>query len=226
MTNTALKIIALIAMTIDHIGVHLIRAPELYLLFRIIGRVAMPLFCFLIAEGYRHSSNRKRYFFRLSGFALALELCLAVYYLFTGINYLVSFNIFLTLSAGLACLILLKEKRLLYRLLGVLLAVLVLFSDIEYGLYGVLLILLFGLTEKNRFYAMGFFGLNVLFLALLPLLQLQPVHFHPVQWFSLVALIPIYYYNKEPGRKGSKLFFYLYYPVHILVILSIKAALT
>ncbi|MDF2839004.1 MAG: traX [Evtepia sp.] len=224
MTSTALKIVALIAMTIDHIGVHLITSPQVYLIFRIIGRLAMPLFCFLIAEGYRHTSNRRRYFFRLFGFATFLEACFALLYLLTGENYLFRINIFLTLSAGLACLILVKSKRKPLIALGFLLAVLVLFLDIDYGIYAVLLILLFGLTEDCLLYAIGLFALNLVFLVALPLLHWQPISFHQMQWFSMAALIPIFFYNKLPG-KGNKTFFYLYYPLHLLIILGIKELL-
>jgi hypothetical protein len=211
-------------MTIDHIGVYLIRSPEGYTACRIIGRLAMPLFCFLVAEGYRHSSNRKQYFYRLFGFAIVVEFSFALYYLLTGLNYLIRFNVFLTLSAGLACLILLKSKKPFSLPFTLLIFVLVFFSNIQYGLYGVLLILLFGLTENFLLATIGFTLLNAIFIALFPLLQLERGMLQATQWFSLLSLIPIFYYNGQLG-KDSKTFFYLYYPAHILVLLAIKSLL-
>lgn len=224
MTSTALKIVAVIAMTIDHIGVHLIDSPQVYVMFRTIGRIAMPLFCFLIAQGYLHTSSRKHYFFRLFGCALALEGALALFYLLTGNNYLFQINIFLTLSVGLACLILLKRKEKGYIALGLVLAVFVLFTNLEYGIYAVLIILLFGLTDRFLLHAIGLLLINFVFVSLLPLLHWQPLSFHPMQWVSMLSLIPIYFYNGLPG-KGNKTFFYLYYPLHLLVILGIRELL-
>jgi hypothetical protein len=226
MTSLALKVLALVAMTIDHIGFHLVWSPVWYPLCRAVGRLAMPLFCFLIAQGYRHSKNRLRYLFRLLGFALSIELCLVVLWLVEGSNYLLEVNIFLTLSAGLSCLMLLKSTNSSYRWGGVLLLAALSFAPFDYGLYGILLIILFGLTDRFHHYLFGLFALNILFIELpiyLPL-DLNP-HFFRLQWLSLLALIPIYYYNGKPGPNGYKSFFYLYYPLHLLVILGIKALL-
>lgn len=221
MTGSALKAIALIAMTIDHIGFFLVSSPEWQLMFRAIGRIAMPLFCFLIAEGYRHTSSKVRYFLRLSGFAVLLEGCLYGYYLSSGENYLFSVNIFLTLSAGLGCLMLLKSKDARLIVLGLLLALAVSFTNFDYGLYGILLILLFGMLDGPWLYATGFALINILFIHLLPALLPETERFHPIQWFSMLSLLGIYAYNKLPGRQ-HKVFFYLYYPLHLSIIVGIR----
>lgn len=221
MTNTALKILALIAMTLDHIAVHFNLSHELSFLLRSIGRTAMPLFCFLIAEGFRHTSNRRDYFFRLFGFALLLESCLAVYYLISGQNYLFRFNIFLTLTAGLACLLLLKSTDIYLKLLGLFLIASISFTHIDYGMYGILMILLFALTEDFFLYAIGLFALNLVFIHVLPYLQLERMSFSINQWFSMVSLLGILFYNGLLG-KGNKAFFYCYYPLHLIIIIAIK----
>lgn len=77
MSSFVLKLIAIVSMLIDHIGVILIpRAeyPELYLLFRGIGRLAFPIFVFLIVEGFHHTKNVKKYLQRLGIFALISEI--------------------------------------------------------------------------------------------------------------------------------------------------------
>jgi len=62
-----LKIIALVTMIIDHAGVVLF--PQ-YFIFRVIGRVAFPLFVYLIAEGFRHTRNTNKFLIRLFAFAI------------------------------------------------------------------------------------------------------------------------------------------------------------
>jgi hypothetical protein len=75
MTTFTLKLIAIIAMLIDHIGAIFIPGNTvLYLIFRSIGRIAFPIFVFLIVEGFYHTSNIKRYLMRLGLFALISEI--------------------------------------------------------------------------------------------------------------------------------------------------------
>ena len=222
MTGSALKMIALLAMTIDHIGYFLVPSPDWQLFFRAIGRIAMPLFCFFIAQGYRYTSSKPRYFLRLSGFAILLEGFLYLYYLSSGENYLFSINIFLTLSAGLGCLMLLDSKDLRLIPVGLILAVAIMFTELDYGLYGIMLILLFGMANSFRLYVIGFAAINILFIHLLPALLPDMARFSLLQWFSVLSLIGILSYNKMPGKQ-HKAFFYLYYPLHISIIVGIRA---
>ncbi len=77
MSSYYLKIIAIITMLIDHIGAIYISPrlhPQAYLLFRGIGRLAFPIFVFLIVEGFHHTRNVKKYLIRLGVFALLSEI--------------------------------------------------------------------------------------------------------------------------------------------------------
>ena len=91
LNSNAIKFIAAIAMVIDHVGYMFFDD----LIWRIIGRIAMPLFAFAIAEGCHYTKNRLRYF--LSVFLLG-AMCQAVYLIFTGDTYL---NILLTFSCAI-----------------------------------------------------------------------------------------------------------------------------
>ena len=75
LTGNQLKLIALVTMTIDHVGLLLL--PQLVIL-RIIGRLSMPLYAYMTAQGCRYTHDRRRYFLRLAGLALV---CQVVYYL-------------------------------------------------------------------------------------------------------------------------------------------------
>ena len=70
LTGNQLKLIALVTMTIDHVGLLLL--PQLVIL-RIIGRLSMPLYAYMIAQGCRYTHDRRRYFVRLAGLALACQ---------------------------------------------------------------------------------------------------------------------------------------------------------
>ena len=67
MNSNQLKLFAIITMVIDHIGYALF--PEV-LLLRIIGRLSLPIFAFLVAEGYHYTRNIKQYMFRIFIFAI------------------------------------------------------------------------------------------------------------------------------------------------------------
>ena len=82
LTGNQLKILAMIAMTCDHVGVQLF--PQVWWL-RLIGRLAMPVYAYMIAEGCRHTRDRKKYFLRLFGMG---ALCQAVYFVAMGSLYM------------------------------------------------------------------------------------------------------------------------------------------
>ena len=90
LTGNQLKILAMITMTCDHVGVMLF--PHLQWL-RIIGRLAMPIYAFMIAEGCRYTRDRKKYLLRLLSLGV---LCQAVYLIAMGSLYmciLITFSI-------------------------------------------------------------------------------------------------------------------------------------
>ena len=105
MTGFQLKLLAMIAMTLDHIGC--IFFPRLPLL-RMIGRLAMPILCFFIGEGLRHTRNPQKYLLRLVGFALISELPFDL--AFYGRVDWASQNVYFTLALGLMALRLLQSS--------------------------------------------------------------------------------------------------------------------
>ena len=74
LSGNALKLIACVFMVIDHVGVFLL--PQYYIL-RVLGRIAFPIFAFMIAEGARHTRNRLRYFLTVFISAVTVQI---VYY--------------------------------------------------------------------------------------------------------------------------------------------------
>lgn len=101
-----LKWIAVITMLIDHIG--LVFFPE-YEILRLIGRISFPIFAFLLCEGYKHTSNIWKYFFRLGIFAIISEIPYNIC-LYNQVFYPYSQNIFFELLLGLLVLYLIDKE--------------------------------------------------------------------------------------------------------------------
>ena len=215
LTGNQLKIIAMLAMTIDHIGVLLL--PQWQVL-RILGRLAMPIYAYMIAEGCRHTRSRGRYFCRIAAMAV---LCQVVYYLADRSLYqciLVTFS----LSVALICAVEWAQKK---RTPGAVLATAVLFIGIyfvceklslflpgfhvDYGIWGVLLpvIVYFGGRD------IAAFAIGTLLLCL---------SLGGLQWWSMLTVPLIALYNGQRGRHRLGWIFYLYYPAHLVVIYAIS----
>lgn len=211
LTGNQLKIIAMIAMTIDHVG--LVLLPQVPLL-RLIGRLAMPIYAYMIAEGCRHTHSRGRYLFRLASLALV---CQVVYYFAQGSLYqciLVTFSLSVGLIWALdygeqhhAPLIPAAAAMGVYGLCQVLPRYLPGFN-IDYGFFGVLLPVLayYGKTRGQQ-------------LVLLTLgLMLLAADSVGIQWLSLAAVPLLALYNGQRGTAPIGKLFYWYYPAHLVVI--------
>ena len=127
MKRSHLKWIALVTMTIDHIGYFLInQETTLYLITRSIGRLAFPIFAFLIAEGFFHTRNFWKYLTRILIVGVVLEAILFGVYFMYDDNYTlftlggthgVQLNIMWTLANGLLGLYVLTKHDKKYQYL-------------------------------------------------------------------------------------------------------------
>lgn len=230
LTASTLKLLAAILMVIDHIG--MIFFPSIDL-FRIIGRIAFPLFAFLIAEGCRYTRNPKKRFFMILGLGI---ICETVYVLYAGV---IQGNVLLTFSLSILLIHALDHfKRCSFRgnrgvtiasaitFLVILAATVVIcpLLSIDYGIFGVCAPVLASFfdykegqhSEFFRFYdrlpiKVAAFGLMLFFLVLDRGLQ-------NIQTWCLLALPILFLYNGKRGRKGFKYGFYIFYPAHLLLL--------
>lgn len=100
LSGSALKIIAVLSMVADHGAYYLMEhGTLLYEVMRCFGRIAFPVFAFLIAEGFRHTRNRMKYFLQLLGFAVVSEV---PWYLLNGADG--THNVLFTLALGVMAL--------------------------------------------------------------------------------------------------------------------------
>ena len=215
MSSFILKIIAIISMFIDHLGYAIWGK---FSFFNYIGRLAFPIFAFQISEGYTHTKNLKKYFFRLFLFAIISQI---PFMLFTSIiSTKFSLNIFFTLLLGLVCIFIYDKSR--YKLLGIITSIAIGFiaqiSNCDYGFYGISIILIFHVFKSN------FINASILFIIATILKYLNPIiqsGFNNIYLnLFICTLIPALFlaaYNNKKGR-NTKYLLYLFYPLHLLLI--------
>jgi hypothetical protein len=254
MTGNQLKILALVAMTLDHMGVVLF--PEVYWL-RVVGRLAFPIFAYMIAEGCFYTRNKKRYL----GLVCALGVvCQVVYWFALGSleqSILTTFALSIITIYAIQWWVAGAKKDAEGRVtsIGARVAVPVavaLFDafvclvlpdfaghgfSIDYGLMGVLLPLWIYIPRLNMTRESAKAETEeqakkrrigtLLFAAVgLTCLALSmPGFIGGVQWWGLAALVPLALYNGQRGTWPLKYLFYIYYPLHLAVIYGISMLL-
>ncbi|WP_461812080.1 TraX family protein [Faecalimonas sp.] len=202
-----LKIIAVITMIIDHVGLFFF--PQ-YTIFRIIGRISFPIFAFLVVEGFYHTSNILKYMLRLGVFAIFSEIPFDL--LTTGrVLDLRHQNVFFTLLIGVILLYFYEKQYSKFSKVSTVFLIM-LAGDIfrtDYGAWGVLMIFCFFIFRER------------LLEKIVSILVINVFVFGNIQMFGALALLPICLYNGKKG-KGYKYFFYFIYPVHLWIIWAIK----
>ncbi|MBC2870788.1 hypothetical protein H7271_04135 [Bittarella massiliensis] len=229
LSGFGLKWLAVCTMLVDHIGAAILEPVFLLPLYglykgggglpgwyepllladmalRAVGRLAFPLFCFLLAEGFCHTRDRRRYALQLLTFALLSEIPFDLAFALTPFSPDCQ-NVYFTLFFGVLSLQLLVwlEGRALLQVLGVGLCCLAAAGlSADYGAMGVLLVALFYLTRRQPAAraAMGSAALLSLGASEIP---------------ALFSLLPISLYSGEKGQ-GPKWFFYWFYPLHLLLL--------
>lgn len=201
-----LKIIACASMLLDHIGVALCPWTGL----RIIGRLAFPIYCFLLSEGLHHTKSIRRYGLRLFLCMLLSELPFDLFSFgrFSWAGQSVMVTLFLAFLMG--CCTRRISNDLLRPLVILPFALAAELLACDYGGFGVVMAALFLLTRELPHRALP----QAFLLAALSLLMggLQP--------FALAAMLPIAAYSGEKSfrRPGLSRLFYLFYPAHLLIL--------
>lgn len=195
-------------MVIDHIGAIFFPGE---LMFRYIGRLAFPIFCFLLVEGVHYTHDIRQYMLRLGMFAVISE----VPYDLAFHGKVLEFggqNVFFTLLLGVILLYLLErndewpvkasEVVLIMWVAGVM--------RTDYSYKGIFLISMFYLFRRYRLVSLAGGALwNFLWN-------------NRIQEYGALAMIPLVLYNGERGRK-MKYFFYVFYPLHLTILYAISS---
>ena len=217
-----LKVIAMAFMLIDHFAYIMIErgvglSGNWYMIDRVMrgmGRIAFPIFCFTIVEGFQRTRDPREYFKRLIVFALISEIPfdLAFRGSLVDMGYQ---NVFWTLAFGLGTMILYEDRMMpswkrTLGLIGCFYVPYIIHTD--YSIYGVLAIFLMYLF-RNEPIKSCMAGYIIL------LLQSR------TEMWAVFGFLLILLYNGERG-KGNKFLYYIFYPAHLLLLLVLKPYIT
>lgn len=218
-----LKLIACITMLIDHFGAAIVpylpipHMVGVYYTCRIIGRIAFPIYCFLLVEGMRRTRNPKKYILRLGIGILLAEIPFDL--LFEGGFSWAYQSVMVTLTLGALMLFCMRktEKKWLKLLMVLPFAVLAELAKCDYGGWGIAMIAVFALLDSFTLKLLG-----VLFVsAAMPSAGITVFGvFFSCELAALLAMLPIGFYSrgKLTYNRALQWGFYLFYPVHLLVL--------
>lgn len=231
LSATALKWIAVLCMTLDHIAWAWVplNTPAGQVLHAL-GRITAPIMCFLVAEGFHYTRSRRKYALRLGIFALLSHF--PFLYFETGQVFypVIVTSVIYTLLLGLLALWAWTEiKPIPLRVLSLILFML-LAAPGDWSYFGVLMVMVFGVFRGNfRRQAIGFCCVVAAVLAQFVFLPLtwggQPTWIYGMMAGMLLALPLLWLYNGQRGGGSrsslqflNKWAFYLYYPLHLLIL--------
>ena len=238
-TMNVLKYIAIVAMFIDHAAHAFV--PEntvLYVVLRFIGRITGPVMFFAASEGCRHTKNINRYMLRLALFALVSYFPF-MYFDSAGSLARLDFtelNVIYTIFLGVAAVRIRKELKNPVVKILLILGLIALSIPADWGVTGILIILTFDYFYGNfKHQAFGYslivlLNVGVINLIIQPVSQLlyyrsiqidtATYKYHIIPAGTLVPLILLYFYNRQRGSGSwfSKWFFYIFYPLHLLLL--------
>ena len=225
LSQEGLKFLACAIMLLDHIGATLIPWGTL----RIIGRLAFPIFCFLLAEGAHYTRNPRNYLLRLGIGAILSELPfdLALFGSWSWQHQ----SVMITLLLGAMALLAMKRmtQPLLKILVLLLFAFLADFMNTDYGGAGVLMIALFGLTRERKYgWVVQLLGMYLICRWIIPGGVVWFIgRYVFIEIFAILALIPIWLYSgkKSTSSRAVQWAFYLFYPVHLWILYLISILL-
>ncbi len=232
MSSFVLKLIAIFAMVVDHVGDAYFKKATV---MNLIGRIAFPIFAFQISEGYIHTKNLKKYFFRLFLFAIISQIPFMLF-LSTYNGDIYSLNIFFTLFFGLLAIFLYDKikkvsftffksniinnifKYTLCTMPAIFIAILAELFKFDYGFFGIAIIFLFYVFKNNKTLMCIFYILSSIIKYIFSILEFGYHYFYILLClFTILSIVFICLYNKKQGKK-VKYLLYAFYPVHLLII--------
>lgn len=232
LSANAIKYIAIIAMLLDHIAWYFLAfSSPLAQVFHVVGRITAPVMCFFIAEGYHYTKDVKKYAGRLFLFALISQI---PWYMVHNNFWTFSFNMMFTLLLGLISIA--AVDKIESKTLSVLIVILCCFLSCycDWSITAILwCVLFYKFRDDKKKNVIAFSIVAVITFARNIILNLSNYNnigsalksslFVLGIFLSLILLLN--YNGEKGGSKYSKWVFYVFYPLHLLVIgIILKAA--
>lgn len=227
LSNSALKVIAAFFMLIDHSAVFFLsKDMPAYIVMRIVGRIAFPIFAYLVSEGIFYSKNLNAYCLKLLIVAVLTEIPINI--AMTGkVIAIGSSNVLFTFALAVLPFAALKTaenktknktfSRLIFGVTAVLAFTLAIIFKPDYDVGGVALVWTFYVFREYRYFCLGAAA------AAIAVFRINK----PMELFALLSLVFLFFANGERGwirTRAQKLFFYLFYPLHMLVLYLLSRA--
>ncbi|MGN0158838.1 MAG: TraX family protein [Brotaphodocola sp.] len=226
LNGNQLKLIAVISMLVDHMAIVLVGWDQpAYLPLRAFGRIAFPIYAFLLTEGFCHTGNLRKYMIRLLIFAVISEIPYD-YLAFGNLMDVHGQNVFWTLLLGL--LMMRSFQIVSMRFPGavgrqVQLMLLVVYCaaawilKVDYDYRGIMLIGLF-------FWFYGERDRQAAFACVWMVLTASTSGWMMALGYGTAGLL-LRHYDSTRGTWNGKVFFYAFYPVHLIILDVIKTLL-
>ncbi|MBQ7885825.1 MAG: hypothetical protein IJ313_02915 [Clostridia bacterium] len=224
MSSFALRLIALLTMMVDHVGLALF--PDVGL-FRCVGRLSFPIYCFLIVQGYLHTRSIASYGRRLMLLAILSEIPFDML-IFGRIASPVEQNVLFSLLLGLMALYshdALNTKPLHASAAILALCLCAMAANVSYGWLSIALCLGVRCAGESRA-KLGIYTAGALLLySLTLLLSRVTASWVLVSLCALFGIVPLLLYNGKRGARHPMLTFLFYaaYPLHIILLLIVRA---
>lgn len=228
---TQIKTIAIIAMLIDHIGWGFFnKYSATGQMMHVIGRLTAPIMCFFIAQGYIHTRSIKKYFIRLILFALISQLP----YVFESEGKLfdpLSFSVIYTLTLGLFAIFCFDKIKNKYLRWLAIIGIGLLSIPGDWMFFGIAFCLIFYIFRDNfkkQCIGITFVGIIEMLLIILMYakngISIQRALLENLFQMSIILSLPVlsFYNGERGGNKYTKWGFYIFYPLHLLIIGFIK----
>ena len=214
-----IKLIAACAMLIDHTA-HVFFPEAIYM--RCLGRIAFPIFAFMVAEGYLRTRNVEKYMIRMLLCAVIAQIPYTI--MLKNVSGF-QINVIFTLLLGLASIYVIEKGSTFTAVfVPILFALIAEFANFDHGAFGIFMVIAFFYTRKNKLYRNLTASLLILLFSASYLLRYGLNYYGwVIVAFYLLPLPIINLYNRKKGISNafSRWFFYAFYPLHITILVII-----
>lgn len=226
-----IKIIAITAMLIDHIAWAFVPDDScMGVIMHIVGRLTAPIMCFFAAEGVAHTRNIRNYIIRMAVFAFASAFAYSFYSLLCFNS--VSMGMIYSILLGILSLAVWNSGKINILVKIIIVAAFIIMSVLgDWAVISVLWILFFGIFRESKIKTITAFSvINVLYFGYIVISSFYSgyaVDYTDFVFWGVFLAIPfICMYNGcLGGGRNAKWIFYIFYPLHLLILAVLKLAL-